>query len=481
MTVVMHGPLHRFFSADHRRLDALLGRSVAEPGEVDLAPFGAFRAGILRHIGMEEKVLFVAARRARGGEPLDLAARLRVDHGAIAALLVPTPTPALVAEILSVLGPHNRREEEPGGVYDACDEALGPAGAEQLAEARSPPRLALDCVRARHRSEEALASRLGVGAPVAGVLLARSRHELRVRRTRAQRVEPRVGAHQQPVEREAPLQRAAEMRERALVAGVDKQFGARTAVSLFYTGSRGRQLPYHVNQNIPEYQTGWPSEDAFYDARPNNNGRFADVRVLRHGLTSTYDAGTIRVNHRATAGLTFMAHYTYSKTVTDGRPPAHGRRAAVQQAAFRGAPAELPAGDDDGDPDDRRGGPHPPLAQPADSVHLDHRARRLRARARVDGRRLSVRGAARRIRPPAAPPCARRAKRATIQPPAPTWPVSAAPGGDTRRTSHADRRIVGRELADAIAFANEAAALSVTRLGAQASIPTRDEVEALHA
>jgi hypothetical protein len=82
---------------------------------------------------MEEKVLFVAARRARGGEPLDLAARLRVDHGAIAALLVPTPTPAIVADILSVLVPHNRREEEPGGVYDACDEALGPADAERLA------------------------------------------------------------------------------------------------------------------------------------------------------------------------------------------------------------------------------------------------------------------------------------------------------------------------------------------------------------
>jgi hypothetical protein len=133
MTVVMPGPLHLFFSADHRRLDALLKRSIAEPGRVDLAPFGEFRAGILRHIGMEEKVLFTAARQARGGEPLDLAARLRVDHGAIAALLVPTPTPALVAEILSVLVPHNRREEEPGGVYDACDEALGPAGAERLA------------------------------------------------------------------------------------------------------------------------------------------------------------------------------------------------------------------------------------------------------------------------------------------------------------------------------------------------------------
>ena len=36
-----------------------------------------------------------------------------------------------------------------------------------------------------------------------------------------------------------------------------------------------------MNQNIPEYQTGWTSEDEFNDARPNNNGRFADVRVLR--------------------------------------------------------------------------------------------------------------------------------------------------------------------------------------------------------
>jgi hypothetical protein len=134
MTLVMHGPLHRFFSADHRRLDALLRRSVEEPGKVDLAPFGAFRAGLLRHIGMEEKVLFAAAREVRGGEPLPIAERLRVDHGAIAALLVPTPTRALVAEILSVLGPHNRREEEPDGVYDACDRALGPAAAERLVE-----------------------------------------------------------------------------------------------------------------------------------------------------------------------------------------------------------------------------------------------------------------------------------------------------------------------------------------------------------
>jgi len=130
---MVNGPLHRFFAADHRRLEELLKRSMSEPGRIDLGPFGEFRAGLLRHIGMEEKVLFKAARRARGA-PLELAAKLRVDHGAIAALLVPTPTRDVVAEILSVLGPHNRREEDPGGVYDACDDAVGPAEAERLVQ-----------------------------------------------------------------------------------------------------------------------------------------------------------------------------------------------------------------------------------------------------------------------------------------------------------------------------------------------------------
>ena len=127
----MPGVLHDFFGADHRRLDAILARALADPGRVDLAPFGEFRAGLLRHIGMEEKVLFVSARRQDGGG-LEMLAKLRVDHGAIASLLVPTPTPAIISELLSILGPHNRREEDRGGAYDLCDEAIGETEARRL-------------------------------------------------------------------------------------------------------------------------------------------------------------------------------------------------------------------------------------------------------------------------------------------------------------------------------------------------------------
>ncbi len=109
------GPIATFLAQDHDRLDALLRRALAVPGEVDREPFDEFRGGLLRHIGMEEKLLLPAVREARGGEPHPLARRLRIDHGAITSLLVPTPTPAIVAELRAILGPHNEVEEAPGG------------------------------------------------------------------------------------------------------------------------------------------------------------------------------------------------------------------------------------------------------------------------------------------------------------------------------------------------------------------------------
>jgi ribokinase len=56
--------------------------------------------------------------------------------------------------------------------------------------------------------------------------------------------------------------------------------------------------------------------------------------------------------------------------------------------------------------------------------------------------------------------------------------VDATAAGDTFNGAFAVARSEGRSTGDAIRFANAAAALSVTRLGAQASIPSRAEVEA---
>ena len=133
------GPVARFLADDHRRLDALLQRAVAEPGPVGRAAYAEFRAGLLKHIGMEEKILLPGAQRARGGEPLPIAAKLRLDHGALAALLVPSPTPAIIAAIRAVLTAHNAVEEESGGVYEVCEQLAGAAADELLTRLRAAP------------------------------------------------------------------------------------------------------------------------------------------------------------------------------------------------------------------------------------------------------------------------------------------------------------------------------------------------------
>ena len=121
----MPGPLFRFLASDHARLDGLLRRAMTEASMIDRAAYAEFRAGLLKHISLEEKILLPAAQRWQGGDPLPMAAKLRLDHGALAALLVPTPTPAIIAAIRTVLTAHNTLEEGPGGVYERCEHLAG--------------------------------------------------------------------------------------------------------------------------------------------------------------------------------------------------------------------------------------------------------------------------------------------------------------------------------------------------------------------
>ena len=135
----MSGPLTNFLAGDHTRLDGLLQRAMITEDTIDLAAYAEFRAGLLKHISLEEKILLPAAQRWQGGDPLPIAAKLRLDHGVLAALLVPTPTPAIIAAIRTVLTAHNPLEEGPGGVYERCEQLAGVEADALLAQLQAAP------------------------------------------------------------------------------------------------------------------------------------------------------------------------------------------------------------------------------------------------------------------------------------------------------------------------------------------------------
>ncbi len=118
----MNKPLHKFFSDDHHRINLLLTKATENPNEINLNIYHQFRTQILRHIKMEEKILFPAAKEANLVLMQKLIPRYRLEHGAITALMVPPPTKSLIKVIRFVLEKHDMAEEEPGGLYDVCEE-----------------------------------------------------------------------------------------------------------------------------------------------------------------------------------------------------------------------------------------------------------------------------------------------------------------------------------------------------------------------
>ena len=121
----MPGRLYEYLAQDHAVLGQLLEDAISHPGGIDLAAYESFRAGLLRHIGIEERILFPMARRMRGGEPLPIEARLHRDHAALAALLVPPPTMELLHTMKALLERHNDLEERTGGLYELCEALVG--------------------------------------------------------------------------------------------------------------------------------------------------------------------------------------------------------------------------------------------------------------------------------------------------------------------------------------------------------------------
>ena len=139
----MLGPIEHFMIADHARIDRLLSEAEKSDGTIDFASYAELRSGLLRHIAMEEKVLFPFARAKRDGEPLPIAKRAHADHGEIAKLLVSTPHASLLDALRTLLGRHNAIEEGPQGLYATCDDLADGEAAEVVARLKAQPEVLL--------------------------------------------------------------------------------------------------------------------------------------------------------------------------------------------------------------------------------------------------------------------------------------------------------------------------------------------------
>lgn len=109
--------VHAYLRDDHLRLDRYLQQARGGGTCIDHAAYDHLRRGLLRHIAMEEKVLFPVLKARFGDRAASQLERLRVEHSAIAALLVPTPTPALLDVLNQLLNAHNTVEEGTEGIY----------------------------------------------------------------------------------------------------------------------------------------------------------------------------------------------------------------------------------------------------------------------------------------------------------------------------------------------------------------------------
>lgn len=138
------GPIERFMTEDHVRLDRMLEGIDADPDTLELALYDAFRRGLFRHIGQEEKILLPFARAKRDGVPLAMASTMRAEHGEIVKLLATSmPTRDLCDQLRVKLGKHNALEEGEHGLYARCDALAGTEATGVVARLRAAPEVPL--------------------------------------------------------------------------------------------------------------------------------------------------------------------------------------------------------------------------------------------------------------------------------------------------------------------------------------------------
>lgn len=136
--------INEALSWDHDRLDALEEEAFKKRGEGDLRSardlYAVFAAGLRRHIGFEEEILFPAFEETSGMPPTaGPTAVMRAEHREIEELIgkieagigeKDAPVEEWRRSLHLVLGEHNLKEE--GILYPSTDQLLGPDKADEL-------------------------------------------------------------------------------------------------------------------------------------------------------------------------------------------------------------------------------------------------------------------------------------------------------------------------------------------------------------
>lgn len=117
----MNKQVYNFFTNDHHRLEGFLTKAMESKDVIHLESYHLFRKGLLRHIKMEEKILFPAAMKVNKELVQEKIAQFRLEHGALTALLVPPPNNEILNAIKFVLDKHDFEEEKEGGLYDILE------------------------------------------------------------------------------------------------------------------------------------------------------------------------------------------------------------------------------------------------------------------------------------------------------------------------------------------------------------------------
>lgn len=114
--------LSAYLASDHDRMDNFLQQALTESGDINLTAYNEFRQGLLRHIGIEEKILIPALQPFFNERMKQILIQIKADHSLIVALLVPPPSRGIVAALRMILEKHNWLEEANGGFYEFSEQ-----------------------------------------------------------------------------------------------------------------------------------------------------------------------------------------------------------------------------------------------------------------------------------------------------------------------------------------------------------------------